>query len=65
MHISVDGNVKTCRYFTFPLARAIQQTAIDVSYIFACHEDIRCSGGIAPLILYLAPRWRRVIIFNA
>jgi hypothetical protein len=65
MHISVDGNSKTCRYGTFPIARAFQQAAIHVSYIFARHEDIRCSGGTAPLILYLGPRGRRVIIFNA
>jgi hypothetical protein len=55
MHISVDGNAKTYRYGTFPLARAFQLAASHVSYIFARHEDIRCSGSAAPLILYLGP----------
>ena len=58
-------NLKTYRYGTFPLARAFHLAANHVSYIFACHEDIRCSGDIPLIILYLGPRWRQVIIFKA
>ena len=44
MRISVDGNSKTYCYGTITLARAFQLAANHVSYIFACYEDISCSG---------------------
>jgi len=55
MRISVDGNSKTYRYGTIPLAHAFQLAA-NISYIFACYEDIGCSEEIAPLTLQLGPR---------